>query len=457
VRERIGVEVGVLHFLAGARKGGPDRHAGDWTVLLSSYSGYDRQAAVQALQQLRHAEALPELLVRVNDWVPQVRLAAHAAVCSFLQAPYLSQWCRSMDAIVALARSHRADHAELLTFIRDFLCQPEHLPELVAASVTASMAVKRYVFELQWQAAQDETVRFQLLRSALTGADIVSARQALERISGVVLPAQRQSLADAACCSRFAPVRCAGLRLVLASPQRSTPNLIKLMSLDDSGAVRAMALPTLRAHGDLAEVVEKALEVLGQVTSPAKSRGVALQFLWSAQQAEARVLCKGLLLSESAHLRRIAMNALMSIASASDLGALLLQALADESPKVQRLAADRILRGACVPDEDKVMALALGHGTIGSLMRAVSILRRSSLWNCLHWLLYARQQILPDGAEKMLLLALNQWAYDASRSCVKPSAEQRIVALADWQTASDGLPEQLRQSIGFHLKSYQIL
>ena len=457
MRERIGVKVGVLRFLAGARKGGPDRNASDWVVLLSSYSGYDRQAAVQALQQLRHADALPELLVRVNDWVPQVRLAAHAAVCSFLQAPYLPQWFRSLDAIVALARSHRADHAELLTFIRDFLCQPEHLPELVAASVTASMAGKRYVFELQWQAAQDETVRFQLLRSALTGADIVSARQALERISGLASPGRRQSLVDAACCLRFAPVRCAGLRLVLASPQASTPSLIKIMSLDDSAAVRALALPTLRSQGDLAEVVVQALDVLGQVTLPAKKRGIAMQFLCSVQHAEVRNLCKALILSESALLRRIAMSALMSLASGNELDALVLHALADESPKVQRLAVDQVLRRSCVPSEAEVMELALRHGTIGALMRSLSILRRSSLWNCLHWLLYARQQPLPDGAEKILLLALSQWTYDAGRSCVMPTVEQRRQALADWHATSGTLPEQLRQLIGFQLQSYKIL
>ena len=151
------------------------------------------------------------------------------------------------------------------------------------------------------------------------------------------------------------------------------------------------------------------------------------------------------------------MNALMSTACGDELERLLLLALADTSPKVQRLAVDRVLRGACVPHESTVMSLALRHGTTQALIGALSILSRSSNWNFLHWLLYAMQQVTNDDTRHRLLVELGQWANDAGRCYETPSEAQRGIVLASWRGNSERLPKQLRESISSHLQTYQIL
>src|SRR5579884_2345893 len=54
--------------------------------LLSHRSGYVREAAVIRAGELCLPTLLPQLMPRVNDWVPQVRHAARMAVEAYLQA-----------------------------------------------------------------------------------------------------------------------------------------------------------------------------------------------------------------------------------------------------------------------------------------------------------------------------------------------------------------------------------
>lgn len=50
---------------------------------LQSSSGYVREAAARRAKELLVPELLAPLIVRVNDWVPQVRQAAMAAVMAY--------------------------------------------------------------------------------------------------------------------------------------------------------------------------------------------------------------------------------------------------------------------------------------------------------------------------------------------------------------------------------------
>lgn len=432
------------------------RDAGAWLELLGSYSGFERQAAVEGLRKLRHAQALPALLLRVNDWVPQVRQAAQEAVRSFLQEAFVPQWIAALDAVVALERAKRADHGALLIEVAEFLAKPGYLPALTEAASHASVAVKRYVFELRWQCTSDQTQRFQMLRQSLVGTDVMTCRQAFARIDGIESAEQRQALIEAACCSRFAPVRSAGLRRALANPVAATASLARAMCFDSSATVRALALAALKANGDITELVAESISRLERQDLPGREKAVALHLLCCADPETASAFCEAALQSESPLVRRVAMSALLSKVSGDQAEALLLLALADPSAKVQRVAVDCVHRGAIVPSEERVMEIALRHGTNQALSRALSILMHSSTWTRLHWLLIAYGQAFKSEHKEICVRALAQWASDARHSFVTPTAEQRALVSTDWGAVALAVPEPLRGLIGFHLKSYQI-
>lgn len=447
--------MGFLTFMTGVLGRGYGRDTGAWVELLGSRNGHERQAAVEALQDLRYGEALPALLLRVNDWVPQVRAAAQKAVRVFLDDAFLPNWIRALDSIVALERARRADHQELFDAISSYLRHPARLPAVMAAAGEARTSVKRYVLELQWQQAAGDVPRYQLLQQALSGADVINARRALARVDAIESTERRCALVGAACCSRFSPIRAQGLRQALSS-QRATPSLVRAMCLDDSAMVRAIALGALKEQGDVGVVLAQAVEQLGRDRISGRSRATALQFLCIAMPADAGRHCDAASYSSSVTLRRAAFAALLSAADGAGKTELLLRALADPSPKVQRLAVEHVHRGAMVPPEAQVMGIARSHRTTGALSRAFAVLSHSSAWTRLQWLLHTFDEGLSAAENEVCLQAITQWEIDARSNFSAPTATQRRVVAAGWKSVGPLLAAPLRARIAFHLQTYQI-
>ena len=91
----------------GGRK--PPASWDEWIVATTDRCGVVREAAVNALARAGHGPALPALLGRLNDWVPEVRRAALGAVTAFLDEDHASSWSSALAQVSTLARGGRAD------------------------------------------------------------------------------------------------------------------------------------------------------------------------------------------------------------------------------------------------------------------------------------------------------------------------------------------------------------
>jgi hypothetical protein len=93
------------------------RVPGGWAIMAvaaSHRNGYVREAAVRGLAESRDGRAVPYLLLRLNDWVNQVRAAAREAIEVFLQPAFASDIIAALPVVSALVRRTRADHASAL-------------------------------------------------------------------------------------------------------------------------------------------------------------------------------------------------------------------------------------------------------------------------------------------------------------------------------------------------------
>lgn len=79
------------------------------------YSGYERQAAVEALGHHAEKKVLYALLLRVNDWVPQVRASAKQSLRHLLQNPRsFKLFYDLLPTCFTIERSPRESHQMLL-------------------------------------------------------------------------------------------------------------------------------------------------------------------------------------------------------------------------------------------------------------------------------------------------------------------------------------------------------
>lgn len=427
-----------------------------WLERVTSCNGFERQEAVEMLGRFRDARALPALLARVNDWVPQVRHAALRAVRSMLDDAFNQAWGASLEAVVALARARRADHAVLLEEVAAFLSKPTLLGALRGQVASAAPTVRRYVAELEWRAADSDAQRFHLLQTALSQQDVVLARAALVRVRSMGHSQQRRTLAGVACCSKFSPVRAAGLRMLLDDPDTGTPSLVRHLCLDESPTVRGLAWAAAQGCGEAPAAVEEARRRFASESTTARWKAAILLFLCTAKPDEGMQKCRESVSAAAAPLRKAALQTLIARSTEDEQQQWLLTALADESPKVQRLAVQAVRRGAMVPDPALVLELAFKHGDAGALARAFSLLRSAGVWKRLLVLLDALVASLPEASMRECLAAIDVWEKDARNSFVTPSDAEARRLDAVWQQASVKLPAPLRKQVDYHLTTYKI-
>src|ERR1700741_4148225 len=85
----------------------------DLLAMSSHANGFKRENAVRRLGMLGNPMAIPSLIVRANDWVPQVRAAARDALSKLLRAGNGEAFVASLPAIMHLQTCTRDNHREL--------------------------------------------------------------------------------------------------------------------------------------------------------------------------------------------------------------------------------------------------------------------------------------------------------------------------------------------------------
>jgi hypothetical protein len=414
-----------------------------------SGDGYRREAAVIALGRLGDRAALPVLLERTNDWVPEVRRAARQSIAGLLGDEHVASWAAALDRVAALHRAARADHSELLGRIEAFLSSPANLRALREARRQMSAQAVRFLFSLELRAAADDETRFQALRHAAAAGDVVVAASALAAIDSLALPIRRHDVAGAACVSGFAAIRAAGLRAALRIGEPATASLARAMCFDRSAGVRCIALAALT--GERQDVVDDARRRFD--SSPSlRDRAVALDILCTLRPDEASSLCKEARGHASPAVRRVAFVRSLTAADDRERERLVLLALADASPKVQAIAVMQVSRGAAAPPPEVLLRLAQANPAVFSAVLLVSA--HLPPWTRIAFLLG-----MPRGTGSVPLLQreLARWAVDMSRCFVPPSPAQAPAVAGAWSRVCAELPPDLQQRVAAQLRSFGVL
>ncbi|MET0208399.1 MAG: hypothetical protein ABW220_05125, partial [Burkholderiaceae bacterium] len=240
----------------------PDERPNDsdvaaWLPRLTAVSGYERQEAIDMLGRLRAPAALPGLVARVNDWVPQVRDAAIRAVRGYLTDEHVDAWPAALPALIRLVDARRADHGPLLTEVSQFLADERRMPAVRAATRDASRFVARWVADLEWSCASDGERQRAVLSDGIRSPDIVIAMAAVKRLPWMTDQDARQALTRTACEARLPAVRAEALRQWLTLPVEATP-MIEAKCFDRTSGVRMVALSALKRTGQPEAVIATA-------------------------------------------------------------------------------------------------------------------------------------------------------------------------------------------------------
>lgn len=302
---------------------------------LSSFhgNGFVREEAVRRLSLIEDGSELPYLLLRLNDWVGQVRQAAHSAVAARITPSYISHFVANLALVVRLARGQRADLSGLLDQIDLLLARADAVPALVQGMRSRSKEVRRAAF--RHLISSDGYDLERRLRIALTVEDPIirlrAAMAAVERLGATQLPALLDMLSN----DPAAPVRLEALvAWVNRFPEQAGERLMGAL-LDRSAAVRAQARYYIRHRDGL----DFALFYQSELTAAQPGRLViALSGLVETGGRAKADQIAPFLTHPSAQVRRTAIRGVMSLSGDQYTGPVL-DRVFDQSTSVSRQAA----------------------------------------------------------------------------------------------------------------------
>jgi hypothetical protein len=422
-------------------------------------SGYVRETAVRELGRHPRPEAIRVLLMRANDWVPEVRVAAAAALTAHLRDDFVPAWAMALAALTALRNAGRVDRAPLLAPIDAFLTAPRRLERLAQATHDAPVELRRIVGALRRSAATEPAALARLLATDAAAADIVGALAATRAANDLAEPTLRDQVWRAAGQSPHAAVRRAAVADALrraGDDRQARAPLIDRFAFDPSGAVRAQ----VRAAADDAErtAIGAASRRLLDAPWPAppaaddRRRAIALHTVIALGEDDADERSLASLAAPGASLRATAFAGSWPRADPGARERLLLAAFTDDAPRVQRWAERAVLREGLVPSWRDLLTIVVRSPSPLRLAAVRRALGRASPW----WRL-GFELSLGEAAGSYDRLPLGQWCSDVDRSFVAPAAGEHTELATAWRRASPHLDAAIAEAVRTRLVRFGVI
>ncbi len=148
VRPRYGAWREIRRDRAARAAGRTERFAAAAGVLSFHWNGYLREEMFRRLGEVDDPLAVPFVLLRLNDWVPEVRAAAAGVVSGWLERAWLGPLAQNLPLVTRLKGRVRSRHDELVDEVERRLVEEEPPDALISACRSRDRWVRREAFAL---------------------------------------------------------------------------------------------------------------------------------------------------------------------------------------------------------------------------------------------------------------------------------------------------------------------
>jgi HEAT repeat protein len=409
-------------------------------LLGAHHSGYIREAAVRRLALVHGGDELPPLLLRANDWVPQVRDLALDALRARVVPEYAASWVRWLYLVLRLGGRGGADAGPLVDAVMALLRSPESPAAVWAGLRSPDRTVRRACFGIL-ERAGGPGLR-PLAEAALRSDDVVIRRGAV-RVASALDDESLRAVLPGLVRDPLPSIRRDALGLAARRMGADALPWLRDALLDSAGGVRAEARGALQrlAPMDFAAFYREQVPAGGARLAPAVG---GLGEAGVEQDVES---VRPLLGDALPRVRAAAVRAVARLGGTPALPTVL-ASVGDASPSVSRAAAAALRDGV----------RAVGIAPLGALYRdsarahvrqsALSLLVARGKWESIPWILRA----LGDVDERIRRYAhtyLRQWNQRFNRVASQPAPEQLAELRTAFEQAADALDPQMLDWLRF--------
>lgn len=409
-------------------------------------SGHVREAAVVELASRRTGKELPFLLIRLNDWVLQVRDAAATALRTRIEPPYAVHFLANISLVLRLRDCGRVEK-KFVDDICDLLKRAECKDVLRAGTTSKDKAVRRISFQLAAEA--EPSTRAAIIRAAMTDPDAVARSWAarhllpdvpLEELPGVVEPMLKD---------RFMPVRRDALWYAATKRPDIAKQSLRLALLDDHASMRETARQflTVAAVENVREFYSEAVKCGAPKTLSAAIRGIG-----ETGCAADVSLLHSFLTSPLTKIRRAAVYSIGRLDVEGQM-AQLVSRLSDTKPSVSREALKALQSKARNISMAELEQLFANGGAFYIRRNALTLISHAEKWKKLPALLKACADKHARIAEQARR-ALKDWSRNYNSSYAEPTRDDFDRISSALRKAEPTLPRRFAAELRATLRTY---
>ena len=409
-------------------------------------NGYVREAAINRLNMISGGAELRVLLLRLNDWVSNVRDAAYDAVRSRLRPEYGAAFVASLPLVARLERAGRADHAALIQAINELLQSDECRPALLESLNADNRFIRRASFRLLLDSTGSDLPG--IVRQALATKDTVIRLTAAQRVGSLFSGHTLEQFLALMSRDRYMPVRREALRNYVRRAEQAKSQLLTAL-IDPHASMRDEARYHLRtiATIDFAAFYRQSL-----LTGRENDLYAAVSGLGETGSGTD----DGLILPYASHgtakIRKAAIKALAKLNGRAHLD-VFLHSLKDEVPSVSSQALNALFDKSSLVTGERIWEIFHSAVTPHVKRNALSLLQRLSKWESICYLINAIRDANEEVAD-MSRFAIGRWLVRFNRSFVRPTGQQISRLVMALEESGDLLNEKTKEQIRFSIKSF---
>jgi HEAT repeat protein len=423
----------------------------DLLLMAEHWNGFKRENAVRRLGMLGNPIAIPKLVARVNDWVPQVREAAREALLKLMIPKNAKAFAECLPDLFHLKTCGRDNHTRFITEVLAYLLKDENAESIREVALSLESNVARIAVRLCFEHSLLD--RDELVRKCLSHPDVlvrnIAARH-LRDISGKTL----DDLLKVAIKDPFMPIRREAFQIYLKnSPQQEGMAIANTFLFDRHISIRELAITHLLKKGaDVRSIYTSVISSSFEFISRKKFSIFGLAYLGCKEEIPS---ISQHVFNRSPSIRKSAIQALEKLMG-EESKPLLVTTLDDPSPSVAKESSRLITKLKLKFNSNEIKEAIDIKGHSHTLVLAIDAMKKSNKWERLIFLLRVLGETSDsDSADKdAIQLGLVKWDADFNRSSNQPSNLQIQMINREYANCFHLLCEGRKRSIEFTLSGF---
>jgi hypothetical protein len=147
-------------------------------------NGHVREAAVRELGKTETGTELPFLLIRANDWVPEIRSSARNFLLNRIRSDYIHRLMDWLPLALRLSNVGRDDHSAILEAVRGLLASSEAREALREGFESQDQFVRRFCFQLALNSNEADLLT--VLQRAFVDRDAQVRKEAVYKLHAIL-------------------------------------------------------------------------------------------------------------------------------------------------------------------------------------------------------------------------------------------------------------------------------